>query len=107
MASLSFLIGLPAGAQAQFSAPGQPLPEDLPATGNIDDLDGLQERRLGDWFPQDSISRDSQTILEINSDSPPLPGNEQNYQRQEEKNWPRHSPGEPKSGGAGIPLGTF
>jgi hypothetical protein len=86
----------------------EPYPNDLPATGNINDLDGLQERQVSDWFPQESIGTDSPTLLEINSDNSSSPIiKDRTTQIREQDNWQRNSSGEPKQTGSGIPLGTF
>jgi hypothetical protein len=107
-ATMGFALALPKVAQAQFFDPVEPLPEDLPANGNINDLNGLQERQVSDWFPQGSISSDSQTILEINpNNAPDLTINDRTEQIKEQDDWQRSSPGEPKQTGSGIPLGTF
>ena len=104
----ALVLGSPEDVQGQSFNTIEPLPEDLPATGNINDLNGLEERQVSDWFPQGSMSNDSQTILEINSDnSAPGTTSDLTTQIKEQDNWQRNSSGDPKQTGSGIPLGTF
>lgn len=111
---LSFCVGTTLAlnaspeAWAQSFNTAEPFPEDLPATGNIDDLNGLQERQVDDWFPPENVSTDSQTLLEINSDNSGLDiTNDRTTQIREQGNWQRNNSGDPKQTGGGIPLGTF
>ncbi|MBE9203091.1 hypothetical protein IQ218_06010 [Synechocystis salina LEGE 06099] len=108
LASTAFVLGFPVTVAAQSYNPVEPFPADLPATGNINDLDGLQERQVEDWFPQQNTGNDSQTLLEINdTNTPPLSINDRSSQIKKENDWQRSSSGEPKQTGSGFPLGTF
>ncbi|MBE9239581.1 hypothetical protein IQ217_15515 [Synechocystis salina LEGE 00031] len=108
LATTAFILSFPAVVKAQSYNPVEPFPEDLPATGNINDLDGLQERQVEDWFPEQNTGTDSQTLLEINTtNTPPLSVNDRSSQIKEENDWQRSSSGEPKQTGSGFPLGTF
>ncbi|AIE73279.1 MULTISPECIES: hypothetical protein [unclassified Synechocystis] len=103
-----FALAVPTGVQSQSYAPMEPFPQDLPATGNINDLNGLQERQVQDWFTPSNISTESQTLLEINTtNAPGLSINDRSSQIKEENDWQRTSSGEPKQTGSGFPLGTF
>lgn len=82
--------------------------DSLPATGNIQDLDGLEERRMNDWFPQNGISGgSSETLLEVNEDSYRPSVNDPQIIRSQEDDWRNNTSGDPKQSGAGIPLGEF
>lgn len=108
LAGTTLVLGSPTTVTAQSYNPVEPFPEDLPATGNINDLDGLQERQVEDWFPQQNMGTNSQTLLEINTtNTPPLSINDRSSQIKEENDWQRSSSGEPKQTGSGFPLGTF
>ena len=77
-------------------------------TGNSQDLEGLEERRVNDWFPQNGISEgQSETLLEINEDSYRPSVNDPDVIRNQEKDWRNNTSGDPKQSGAGIPLGEF
>jgi len=107
-AGTALVLGSPLGVQAQSFGTAEPFPEDLPATGDINDLNGLQERQVGDWFPQQTVSNESQTLLEINASTyPTLTINDRSSQLIEEADWQRTSSGEPRRSGSGLPLGTF
>ncbi|WLT37984.1 hypothetical protein NON20_20620 [Synechocystis sp. B12] len=96
LAGTAFVLGTPTTVTAQSYNPVEPFPEDLPATGNINDLDGLQERQVEDWFPQQNMGTNSQTLLEINTtNTPPLSINDRSSQIKEENDWQRSSSGNP------------
>lgn len=79
-----------------------------PVTGNIRDLDGLEERQLNDWFPQNGISETlGETPLEINQDTYRPTVNDPQVIRSQENDWKNNATGDPKQSGAGIPLGQF
>ncbi len=80
----------------------------LPATGNSQDLDGLQERGINDWFPQNGISEgESETILKIDEESYRPTVNDPQIIRNQENDWKNNASGDPKQTGSGIPLGEF
>jgi len=84
--------------------------EDLvPATGNIQDLDGLEEREVNDWFPQNGTSegRSEVILLEVNEESYTPTVNDPQVIRNQENNWKNNASGNPKKTGRGIPLGEF
>lgn len=79
-----------------------------PATGNIQDLDGLEEREVNDWFPENGTSEGrSGTILEINQNSPPSTVVNPQIIGEQDEEWKNNTSGDPKQTGAGIPLGKF
>ena len=80
---------------------------DLP-TGSIQDLDGLEEREVDDWFPQNGISGgQAPGVLEINQNSPPSSIVNPQIIRNQDDDWRNNTSGDPKQSGAGIPLGEF
>jgi len=80
----------------------------LPATGNIRDLDGLEERRVNDWFPQNGISEGAPSgVLKMNQDALPSPVVDPQIIRNQDDDWRRNTSGDPKQTGGGIPLGEF
>lgn len=79
-----------------------------PATGNIRDLEGLEERWVSDWFPQNGASEMPEEMpLGVNKDTYRPTVNDPQVIRNQERGWTNNAVGEPKKKGAGIPLGKF
>ncbi|MEY2984916.1 MAG: hypothetical protein RLZZ568_1533 [Cyanobacteriota bacterium] len=108
IAWVAITLGLSPLAWSQELNTGENVEETLPATGTINDLEGLEERRVNDWFPQDSIS-DGQTeaIFKINDETDQPSVNDSQIIRSQDNDWKNNTSGEPKQSGAGIPLGNF
>lgn len=106
--TLAIALGSGNSALARpVNAPALGTDTDLP-TGNSQDLNGLEEREVDDWFPQNGISGgQAPGVLEINKNSPPSSIVNPQLIRNQNDEWINHTSGDPKQSGAGIPLGEF